>query len=60
MLSMAGVGYQFGRAGSRDFAMSFCLVLAFSIVIVLIADLDRVYFYCDGSEEEMECKVRSD
>ena len=42
MLSMAGVGYQFGRAGSRDFAISFCLALAFSIVIALIADLDRV------------------
>ena len=42
MLSMAGVGYQFGWAGSRDIAISFCLALAFSIVIVLIADLDRV------------------
>ncbi len=43
MLSMTGVGYQFGRAGSRDFAISFCLALAFAIVIYLIADLDRVY-----------------
>ena len=43
ILSMVGVGYQFGRAGSRDFAIIFCLALAFSIVIVLIADLDRVY-----------------
>ena len=43
MLSMAGVGYQFGWAGSRDFAISFCLALAFSIVMTLIADLDRVY-----------------
>ena len=42
MLSMAGVGYQFGRAGIRDLAISFCLALAFSIVIALIADLDRV------------------
>lgn len=42
MLSMAGVGYQFGWAGSRDIVISFCLALAFSIVIVLIADLDRV------------------
>jgi hypothetical protein len=43
MLSMAGVGYQFGLAGARDFAISFCLALAFSIVISLIVDLDRVY-----------------
>jgi hypothetical protein len=43
LLSMAGVGYQFGLAGTRDFAISFCLALAFSIVISLIADLDRVY-----------------
>ena len=42
MLSMTGVGYQFGRAGSRDVLLSFCLALAFSIVIALIADLDRV------------------
>ncbi len=42
MLSMMGVGYQFGRAGSRDVLISFCLALAFSIVIALIADLDRV------------------
>ena len=41
MLSMAGVGYQFGLAGSRDVAISCCLALAFSIVIGLIADLDR-------------------
>ncbi len=43
MLSMAGVGYQFGWAGSRDIAVSLFLALAFSIVIALIADLDRVY-----------------
>lgn len=43
ILSMVGVGYQFGLAGTRDVAISFCLALAFSIVIVLIADLDRVY-----------------
>ncbi len=43
MLSMAGVGYQFGWAGSRDIAISFCLALAFAIVMTLIADLDRVY-----------------
>jgi hypothetical protein len=42
MLSMAGVGYQFGQAGSRDIAISLFLALSFSIVISLIADLDRV------------------
>ncbi len=42
LLSMAGVGYQFGRAGTRDFAISLLLALAFSIVIYLISDLDRV------------------
>jgi len=42
LLSMAGVGYQFGKAGSRDVAISLFLALSFSIVIGLIADLDRV------------------
>ncbi len=42
ILSMAGVGYQFGQTGSRDIAISLFLALAFSIVIGLIADLDRV------------------
>jgi hypothetical protein len=42
ILSMVGVGYQFGRAGKCDVAISLCLALAFSIVICLIADLDRV------------------
>lgn len=41
MLSMAGVGYQFGLAGTRDNAISLFLALAFSIVICLIADLER-------------------
>ena len=43
MLSMAGVGCQFGLAGSRDTAIRLFLALAFSIVIGLISDLDRVY-----------------
>lgn len=43
IISMAGVGYQFGRAGSRDVAISLFLALSFSIVIGLIADLDRGY-----------------
>jgi hypothetical protein len=42
LLSMACVGYQFGRAGTRDNAISLLLALAFSIVICLISDLDRV------------------
>lgn len=41
LISMAGVGYQFGRAGARDLAVSLFLAIAFSIVITLIADLDR-------------------
>ncbi|MCE9604923.1 MAG: hypothetical protein K8U03_08485 [Planctomycetia bacterium] len=41
VLSMAGVGYQFGLSGTRDLAISLSLALAFSIVIGLIADLDR-------------------
>ena len=41
VISMMGVGYQFGRAGTRDLAVSFFLALAFSIVMGLIADLDR-------------------
>ena len=42
MLSMAGVGYQFGLVGARDITISLSLALAFSIVIVLIAGLDRI------------------
>jgi hypothetical protein len=41
MLSMFGVGYQFGVAGGRDLAISLLLGLAFSIILGLIADLDR-------------------
>ena len=43
LLAMAGVGYQFGLAGTRDAAISLFLALAFSIVICLIADLERGY-----------------
>src|SRR6185295_8524613 len=43
MLSMAGVGYQFGIAGTRDMVISLFLALSFSIVISLIADLERGY-----------------
>jgi hypothetical protein len=41
VLSMAGVGYHFGRAGSRDLWLSILLATAFSIIFGLIADLDR-------------------
>jgi hypothetical protein len=41
-LSMIAVGYQFGRVGKRDLAISLVLAVAFSIVIYLIADLDCI------------------
>ncbi len=41
VISMAGVGYQFGRAGSRDLPVTLFLAFSFSIVIGLIGDLDR-------------------
>lgn len=41
ILSMAGVGYQFGMASRRDLAVSLLLTLAFSVVMGLIADLER-------------------
>ena len=40
-LSMAAVGYQFGLSGTRSWGETVLLVLAFSLVILLIADLDR-------------------
>ncbi|MFN0197217.1 MAG: hypothetical protein ACKVT0_10765 [Planctomycetaceae bacterium] len=43
IFSMAAVGYQFGRAGKRDIAISLFLALSFSIVIGMIADLDRIH-----------------
>lgn len=43
ILSMGGVGYQFGLATTRDIAMSLFLAVSFSIVICLIADLERGY-----------------
>jgi hypothetical protein len=42
-LTMVGVGYQFGLAGVRDLVVGFALALAFSIVIWLIASLERSY-----------------
>lgn len=40
-LSMAAVGFQMGLHGTRSWAEMLLLVLAFALVIVLIADLDR-------------------
>lgn len=41
VLSMAGVGYQFGVAGRGGLLIHVVLALAFSAVVYLIADLDR-------------------
>jgi hypothetical protein len=41
ILSMAGVGYQFGTVGTRDLVISLSLAISFSTVIWLIADLER-------------------
>jgi len=41
MLSMAGVGYQFGVVGRTSFLIHLVLALTFSAVVYLIADLDR-------------------
>lgn len=41
VLAMAVVGYQFGLAGSRGFAVSCGLALTFSAVLLLIVELDR-------------------
>ena len=42
-ISMIGVGYQFGLRGHREFAIGLSLALAFSIVVWLIASLERNY-----------------
>ena len=41
LFSMAAVGYQFGLSGTRSWGATVLLVLAFSLVMLLIADLDR-------------------
>ncbi len=43
ILSMSSLGYQEGLAGSRRSLTVFALILTFSAVILLIADLDRPY-----------------
>jgi len=41
ILTMLAVGYEFGFEGASSIIISFLLALAFSAIIVLIADLDR-------------------
>jgi hypothetical protein len=41
LLSMLAMGYQMGLAGARRSPAAFALVLTFSSVLFLIADLDR-------------------
>ena len=41
VLSMAAIGYQFGLTGERSWPVTILLVMVFTAVILLIADLDR-------------------
>ena len=41
MRLMIAVGYQFGLTGRRNILIAMILALAFSAVVLLIADLDR-------------------
>ena len=41
VISMAAMGYQFGLSGARSWGETILLVLVFTLVILLIADLDR-------------------
>jgi hypothetical protein len=41
ILSMAAMGYQFGLTGARSWVTMIFLVMVFTPVILLIADLDR-------------------
>jgi hypothetical protein len=41
VFSMAAMGYEFGLTGKRSWAVTILLAIAFTSVIVLIADLDR-------------------
>ncbi|UCG34340.1 MAG: hypothetical protein JSU68_06815, partial [Phycisphaerales bacterium] len=41
ILSMAAVGYHFGQSGKGNFLVHLVLALSFSVVVFLIADLDR-------------------
>lgn len=41
IFSMASMGYEFGLTGTRSWAITILLVIVFTAVITLIADLDR-------------------
>ena len=41
VFSMTALGYEFGLPGPRTWAITILLVIAFTAVIMLIADLDR-------------------
>jgi hypothetical protein len=41
ILTMAAMGYQFGLTGEHSWPVTILLVLVFTTVIMLIADLDR-------------------
>jgi len=41
ILSMAAMGYEFGQASTRNWAITVLLAIVFTTVILLIADLDR-------------------
>jgi len=41
VFSMASMGYEFGLTGTRSWAVTILLVIVFTTVIMLIADLDR-------------------
>ncbi len=41
ILGMSGVGYQFGHGGSRNWITASLVAVSFSIVLTLIADIDR-------------------
>jgi hypothetical protein len=41
IFSMASLGYEFGLTGTRNWAVSILLVIVFTVVITLIADLDQ-------------------
>ncbi len=41
IFSMAALGYEFGLTGTRNWTVTILLVVTFTTVLVLIADLDR-------------------
>ena len=41
IFAMAAIGFEFGLTGARSWAVTIILVIVFTTVITLIADLDR-------------------